>query len=171
MRKPLNIIRSHSSITIYLMISWVAFKRWLLHKRDCSLESSSSLLLASSLMQICELMSPNYEMFPCYYYKGCSSSVHQPANLLKVMAAATDILKERPFSPIKWNRSRPKPSENYVNLKITERETSFDKAHSRKLVLFGFTTNWQRRQKFSSNIYKLTCIFTLPGRMERQTYL
>ena len=122
MRKPLNIIRSYSSITIYLMISWVAFKRWLLHKRDCSLESSSSLLLASSLMQICELMSPNYEMFPCYYYKGCSSSVHQPANLLKVMAAATDILKERPFSPIKWNRSRPKPSENYVNLKITERD-------------------------------------------------
>ena len=38
-------------------------------------------------MQICELMSPNYEIFPCYYYKGCSSSVHQPANLLKVMAA------------------------------------------------------------------------------------
>ena len=132
----LNIIRSYSSITIYLMISWVAFKRWLLHKRDCSLESSSSLLLASSLMQICELMSPNYEMFPCYYYKGCSSSVHQPANLLKVMAAATDILKERPFSPIKWNRSRPKPSENYVNLKITERETSFDEAGTRESLFY-----------------------------------
>ena len=45
-------------------------------------------------MQICELMSPNYTMFPCYYYKqpGCSSSVHQPANLLKVMGVRCQLL-------------------------------------------------------------------------------
>ena len=78
----------------YFMFRFFGIVHFQIENKNLKITTTFFRNISRLAMQICELMSPNYTMFPCYYYKqpGCSSSVHQPANLLKVMGVRCQLL-------------------------------------------------------------------------------
>ena len=87
-----NKLENNILVVFHVQIFW--YCSFLDRKQNLKITTTFFRNISRLAMQICELMSPNYTMFPCYYYKqlGCSSSVHQPANLLKVMGVRCQLL-------------------------------------------------------------------------------
>ena len=87
-----NELENNILVVFHVQIFW--YCSFLDRKQNLKITTTFFRNISRLAMQICELMSPNYTMFPCYYYKqpGCSSSVHQPANLLKVMGVRCQLL-------------------------------------------------------------------------------